>query len=473
MASRAVHWFEGMFLSPQHLQAADRYTLRRIQETEEWFNPFAWGLKSLEIDQAALANFVVDLQSCEARFPDGTHLSIPTDTTVAPVMLREALSSAASTTVYLAVPPLRLGQANADKDPSVHGPRFWTQEEDCPDENGSEVVPIEFRRPRARLLLEKDDRSDFVTIPVARIVSSTHAAAPPQIAPAFVPPLLVIEAWPWLRRQINDLARRMRGKIENLADQMVARKINFDSQVPGDAERILKLTILNGIHTRLGALACTAGLTPLQFYLELCGFAGQVAIFRRDRRPAEVPPYNHLDLGPCYLKIIQHIQVVLEDEEELAFEKRYFARVGERVEVQFEQEWLAGDHALYLGVETELTDIECEDRLKTLHMVIASAEKVDDYFKTRKPGLQPTLQRRVPAGLPGGGNLVYFYFNQKPDAWTQREAAVWKDVVTSRSLAIRLSLEQGGLDQDGVLTLKVSNGRPPKLRFALFAIQAK
>jgi type VI secretion system protein ImpJ len=473
MASRAVHWSEGMFLSPQHFQAAERYTLRRIQETEEWYHSFAWGLKSLELDQAALANHMVGLQSCEARFPDGTHLSIPKDSTVTPVSLRDALSTAASTIVYLAVPPLRLGQTNADKDASGNGPRFWTQEEDCPDENGSEVVPIEFRRPRARLLLEKDDRSDYVTLPVARVVASTQAAAPPQIAPAFVPPLLVIEAWPWLRRQINDLSRRMRGKIESLADQMVARKINFDSQVPGDAERILKLTILNGIQTRLAALAGTLGLTPLSVYLELCGFAGQVAIFLRDRRPPEMPPYNHQDLGPCFLKIIQLIQIVLEEEEELAFDKRYFARVGERVEVQVEQDWLAGGHALYLGVETELTDVECEERLKSLHMVIASAEKVDDFFKDRKPGLRPTLQRRVPPGLPASGNLVYFYFNQKPDAWTPREAGVWKDVVDSRSLAIRLSIEQGGLDQDGVLTLKVSNGKPPKLRFALFAIQAK
>jgi type VI secretion system protein ImpJ len=472
MPSRAVHWFEGMFLSPQHLQAADRHTLRRLQETEDWYHPFAWGLKSIELDSAALANFMVDLQSCEARFPDGSHLSIPKDATVAPVPLREALATAASTIVYLAVPPLRLGQSNANKDPSVHGPRFWTQEEDCPDENGSEVVPIEFRRPRARLLLEKDDRSDFVTLPLARIVSSTQAAAPPQIAPAFIPPLLVIEAWPWLRRQINDLARRMQGKIESLADQMVARKINFDSQVPGDAERILKLTILNGIQTRLAALAQTAGLTPLQIYLELCGFAGQVAIFRKDRRPPEVPSYNHHDLGPCFLKTIQHIQVVLEDEEELAFEKRYFARVGERVEVQCEEAWLSGGYALYLGVETELTDVECENRLRSLHMVIASAENVDDYFRSRRPGLQPALQHRVPPGLPAAGNLVYFYFNHKPEAWTQREAGIWKDVVNSRSLAIRLSLEQGGLDPDGVLTLKVASGKPPKLRFVLFAIQA-
>ena len=175
-----------------------------------------------------------------------------------------------------------------------------------------------------------------------------------------------------------------------------------------------------------------------------------MAIFRKDRRPPELPPYNHQDLGPCFLKTIQYIQIVLEDEEELAFEKRYFSSAGERVEVRCEPDWLAGAYALYLGVETELTDVECEDRLKSLHMVIASAEKVDDYFKNRKPGLQPLLQHRVPSGLPVAGNLVYFYFNHKPDAWTPREAGIWKDVVNSRSLAIRLSLEQAGLDQDGV-----------------------
>jgi predicted component of type VI protein secretion system len=43
-----------MFLSPQQLQAADRHTFRRLREMEEWYNPFAWGLKSIELDSAAL-----------------------------------------------------------------------------------------------------------------------------------------------------------------------------------------------------------------------------------------------------------------------------------------------------------------------------------------------------------------------------------------------------------------------------------
>jgi type VI secretion system protein ImpJ len=474
MANWAVHWSEGMFLSPQHLQAAERHALGRLQETEDWYHPYGWGLRSIEFNQAALANFMVDLTSCEARFPDGTHLSIPRDATVAPVQLRDALSASASTTVYLAVPPLRLGQANVDKASSVHGPRFRIQEEECPDENGSESVSIEFRRPRVRLLLETEDRGDYVTLPLARIVCSAQTPARPQIAPAFVPPLLTVEAWPWLRRQIQDLGRRMRSKIETLADQMVARQLVFASQAPGDAERILKLAILNGIQARLEALAITAGITPMQVYLDLCGFAGQVAIFRRDRRPPQLIPYNHHDLGPCFLKTIEHIQVALEDVDlPPPYEMRPFVRVGERVEVRCEREWLAEDQTLYLGVETELPHEECEAQLQRLHMKIASADRVDDFFEKSKPGLQPVLEHRVPPGLPGHGNLVYFHFNRRREARTPREEAIWKDVVASRSLAIRVSLEQAELDQDGILTLKVRDGRPPKLRFTLFATQAK
>src|SRR5262245_4750201 len=95
MASRAVHWFEGMFLTPQHFQAADRYLDRRLQETEDWYRPFNWGLRSVELDADAIANSMMTLLKCEARFPDGTHLSIPKDTAVPPLDLREALATAA------------------------------------------------------------------------------------------------------------------------------------------------------------------------------------------------------------------------------------------------------------------------------------------------------------------------------------------------------------------------------------------
>jgi type VI secretion system protein ImpJ len=256
---------------------------------------------------------------------------------------------------------------------------------------------------------------------------------------------------------------------------MVARELVFASQTPGDAERILKLSVLNGIQPRLQASAFTAGLTPLQIYLDLCGFAGQVAIFRGDRRPPELPVYNHENLGACFVKTIELIQLALEDVELPPFVMRYFTPVGERVEVKCEREWLSGEKEFYLGVETELQPRECEDILKGIHMKIASADRVDDCFKKSQPALQPVLELRVPRGLPSRGNLVYFQINRKRESWTPREEVMWKDVVRSGSLAIRVSLEQADLDPEGVLTLKLNDGRSqrPRMRFALYVPETK
>src|SRR4051812_34690070 len=77
MASQAVHWEEGMFLTPQHFQAAERHTRRALREAEDWFHPFDWGFRSLLVDDLAVAsNARVVLRSCEARFKDGTHVTV-------------------------------------------------------------------------------------------------------------------------------------------------------------------------------------------------------------------------------------------------------------------------------------------------------------------------------------------------------------------------------------------------------------
>src|SRR3954451_12382603 len=88
MASRPIHWHEGMFLRPQHFQAADRYARGALRESEDWFHPFDWGLKSVDFDREAFGNYSAVLRGCEARFKDGTKVSIPDDGTVDPVELK-------------------------------------------------------------------------------------------------------------------------------------------------------------------------------------------------------------------------------------------------------------------------------------------------------------------------------------------------------------------------------------------------
>src|SRR5689334_22198432 len=66
-----VLWTKGTLLTPQHLQAQDRYfdTLLRGQLGALVYSP--WGLTRLDIDRAALAGGSVALRAVAGRFADG------------------------------------------------------------------------------------------------------------------------------------------------------------------------------------------------------------------------------------------------------------------------------------------------------------------------------------------------------------------------------------------------------------------
>lgn len=464
MAQRPVHWYEGMFLQPQHLQAADRHTSQAIRQSEDWFHPFNWGLRYLELDRDAIANFTATLPACEARFKDGTRLSLPGDASVDPVDLRRALVGEASTILYLAVPALQEGRANVAPSPTADGPRWWVETLDREDENtGGDAQPLQYRRTRARLLLSQDDATGYEVLPIARIERSAQAEAPPQIDPSFVPPLLALDAWPQLWRAVQSLHHQIGARIETMADQVADRGITFESQVPGDAERLLKLAVLNGAFSYFESVAFIKGLHPLTTYRELCRLVGQLAIFSANRRPPRLPGYDHDDIAGCFYKAIKHIQQGLDTLAPTAFEKRYFERLGERLQVSLEPAWIGNNKGLYLGVETELNDAECQALLSGMDMKMGSGAQVEHIFKRALKGLNLVPVVRPPRALPAGQGVLYFQ--------VERDPVFWKDVTESFTLALRMNLARASFQGDRVLSVTPPNrSQPTNLQFALFVI---
>ena len=55
MRNLPVHWSEGMFLRPQHFQAADRHWSELIATSDRWSNPYSYGVWHVEISREALA----------------------------------------------------------------------------------------------------------------------------------------------------------------------------------------------------------------------------------------------------------------------------------------------------------------------------------------------------------------------------------------------------------------------------------
>ena len=125
MALRSIHWHEGMFLRPQHFQAADRYALHLAHRDEKWDLHYNWGLRAIDLDLDALANNRLVIRSLKARMRDGTLVAIPEDGLLPSLDLQSAFSREDRVTVLLAVPVLNLGKSNVAGD---HGQAIQTLE---------------------------------------------------------------------------------------------------------------------------------------------------------------------------------------------------------------------------------------------------------------------------------------------------------------------------------------------------------
>ena len=219
--------------------------------------------------------------------------------------------------------------------------------------------------------------------------------------------------------------------------QIVGRKVAFDSQILGDAERILRLSVLNTASATFQSVIFTQGLHPLLMYQELCRLLGQLSIFGETRRPIKINSYDHDNIGPIYFEVITEIRRLLGELGHVAFHKRYFKLEGRRFQVHLEADWTLETTKLYIGVETtELTDAEC-DELMSKNMTdwkLGSGDQVDTIFTKALEGLKMKALSRIPPALPGG--YVYFEMVRHPE--------YWKDVVNTRTLGLRIKLEQRG-----------------------------
>ena len=87
-----VHWAEGLFLQPQHLQrfqqnvAHDNYTLFALHQ------PYPYGVIELELNEDALSEQRVEVTKLKAVLSDGTLLDVPHNATIAPLQLTSELA---------------------------------------------------------------------------------------------------------------------------------------------------------------------------------------------------------------------------------------------------------------------------------------------------------------------------------------------------------------------------------------------
>lgn len=471
MSSPLVHWFEGMFLRPHHLQAAQRNWMDLSQTNAKWNVHHNWGLRSLELDLDALANYRFVVRSLKARLPDSTDQVVVLTEGMLPALdLKPAFATQSSVTVFLGLPLFNLGKPNASAEATSETARYLVETSEFEDENtGVNSKSIQFRKLNAKLLLSSQTLTGYAVLPIARVEKSFAAAGTLQLDETYIPPLLACDAWPPLRAVLQGLSDRFGKKLEVLSSQVLSRSVSLDSRGQGDAELFLQLSALNEAVALLGVVAFSPGVHPFAAYLELCRLVGRLAIFGQSRRTPALPRYDHDDLGGCFYHLKRLLDGYLDSFVEPAYKEVPFVGVGTRMQVSLQPAWVESHWLLLVGVRSPLTVDACIDLLTRpgQHDVkLGCSDRIETIFRLGLAGLKLSHCSRPPLALPVAPDLIYFQL----DLDSQRDE--WYVVQRSLTLALRFSenLTAGSIQGEKVLKLKQPGGAVVSMTFTLFAL---
>lgn len=471
MQNLPVHWYEGLFLRPHHLQANDRYWAELTSTSDHWDNAYNYGIYDFEYSREALSNYFLDISVLKARMQDGTLVDLEHGRKPDRLPLKEAFANESILRVFLGVPKLKLGRENCGSAGDLGDPRYTASRLTLADESrGSHEQEIEFRELNARLLLSTQDLSGFELLPLAQIKRASEGQSTPEIDADYIPPLLATSIWPGLSDQIvRSLYDLIGQKIEVLSQQMVNRGMGRDSQDPGDLDRISMLEMLNEAYATLTVLSFAHSIHPFAIYMEFCRVLGKLSIFTPERRVAEIPGYDHDDLARIFKEIKIRIERILLGLRDYEFEQRYFLGVGLGMQVSLEPRWFHSNWEWCIGVRKgDLSVQECRQLLSAgaLDWKLGSSRQVENIFLRRSQGVELRPLDRPIRALPASQEWTYFDV-------IQNDSPAWRDVVETQTLAMRLkdSLIQNKDKLQGERDIHVSAmGKKVNLQFALFAI---
>jgi type VI secretion system protein ImpJ len=469
MTAFAVHWHEGMFLRPQHLQAGHRHVLDLIQTSAALDHHYYWGLREFVYDHDALRNHQLIIRRLRGRLRDGTCIDVANGQL--PAIDVKPLLEQGPADIFIGVANVSESHANVAQGPGDVSRRFLLENFDLRDENtGLKPQSIQLRRLNVRLLLPGQDHAGYEVLPLVRLVASSEADAAPLVFSPYIPALLACDAWPPLLNDILERAyQRMGRKIDLLADQMLSRGISLESQAHGDSLIIDQLRVLNEANALFKVLLFARGVHPFVAYAELCRLIGQLAIFGEARRTPDLPNYDHDDLGGCFHAVIRHLDTLLNCIVEPSYKFRHFVGAGKRMQVALDPIWLEANQQLYVGVKSQLPAEQSMRILtsKSFDMKIGSAGEVDRIFERGSAGLRFTATPNPPRVLPNAQGLGYVQVN--------RDSPEWDNVRSSLTLAIRLKedLIVGTIQDQRTLNLKVSSTQIVTMEFTLYVVEVQ
>jgi len=424
-----VIWSKGTFLSPQHLQAQERFVEDSARFYLDSLNARSWGFREIQLDAKALSEGRLAITRATGLFPDALALDIPASDPPPPA---RALSDCFpkgrnSCLFYLAVPEYLAGGMNISKDRGSVSTRFLSQLQMVRDENtGSGEKPVQVARKNLQILAEDENLEGSVLLGCARILRSEVGIFQEDLT--YIPPLIDVHGHPTVKRILSNMIELLVARSSQLSGSRRQKNQSLADFTASDVANFWLLYTINSHLPLLRHFLESSNIQPETLFSELSDLAGSLTAFSNKITPRELPAYNHEQLGACFGELDRLIRLMLETVVPTNFVALPLKLVRDTVyATSIDKDSYFEGSRFYLAISADIRDADLIDRTPKL-LKACSATQLETLIRNALPGLRlqhvPTPPRSIPV------KLRHQYFS------IEQGGPIWESVQRARNFAV-------------------------------------
>ncbi|MEL6329505.1 MAG: type VI secretion system baseplate subunit TssK [Planctomycetota bacterium] len=430
-----VHWSEGLFLRPHHLQMMQRGLRQSISAERMRSRPFAYGVAEAALSREALSNFEVRFDALRAVLPSGVEIDAPTRASVPALSIKEAMEQTGAASVLLGVPRWDRAKPNAEGgagQPASGGSRptamYRVSRLPATDENtGVDEQEVDVRLVNAVLLLEGEQDPGLETMPLLRVKWSERADQPvPEQDPGYIPPCLSVGGSGNLERELRGIMSSLAGARGGLRDELTRGGYGVDKLSGRIADLQFRHTIVSGASARLKAMLGVGELTPFEFYVYLCEMVAELEALDPERESTDPPAYDHDDLARTFQLLRERAMMALNRSGRGGFIQRNFEQRAGNLVATLESGDAPQDAELYLMVDSAASLDEVRRALENRNAFkLIPGGWLGDPHKQMVFGVKLVYDPHPPELLPAPTRSMSYY---RLDRTEPSSAAIWREI---------------------------------------------
>lgn len=439
---KPLHWHQGLFLQPQHLQLNDKCTRSLLDPLYKYGHPHFWGIADLSIQEAGLSNKSFEILKGEFMFPNGNHVVYPGNALIQPRSFNDSwVEGEKPFTVYLGLRKWNQSGGNVTVLDSLDGAESpatifvtTTDPERVPDLHG-DGPPAMVRQLDFVLRIfwetEVDQLDNYNLIPIAELIREGEEI---RLSPRFVPPCLTVSASDWIVKVIKEVRDQITSRCRQLEEYKNPQALQQQDFDLGFMVFLLALRSLNRFVPILQHISGTKNLHPWDVYMIMRELIGELSTFSGslsatgERYDGErvVPHYDHENLYDCFFAVQNLVTELLEGITvgpghliRLEFDGRFYTgKVSETM--------MAPENRFWLVIRTETDPKSVSESMRRVAKLSAKTD-LSNLIARAVPGIPLEYFPLPPPGLPRRAHSNYFRIDHT--------SPQWMDVADSRAVS--------------------------------------